>query len=135
MPESGATLHRVEPRQLRQRSEPEPDRLVIRPAHSQKRAERSPWLARSVARTRARSRLETELRAIAVDLLGPSEPGDLPDDCVAWLATTVEAAVTRVCDSSLAALAETLGSQLRAAPPGVAQRLREAEVRNDAGYA
>jgi len=98
-------------------------------------AERSPFLARSLARTGARSRLEAELRAIAVDLLGGCQPGELPNECADWLATTVEAAVTRVCDASLAALAETLSSRLAAAPPGVAPRLRDAEARNDAGYA
>jgi hypothetical protein len=50
------------------------------------------------------------------------------------LATTVEGAVTRVCDCSLAALAETLDSRLGAAPPRVVRHLDEAEVRHDAGY-
>jgi hypothetical protein len=96
--------------------------------------EPSPWLARSLARTGARRRLEAELRAIAVDLLGRCQPGELPDDCAEWLATTVEGAVTRVCDSSLAALAEMLESRLGAAPPRVVRHLDEAEVRHDAGY-
>jgi hypothetical protein len=74
------------------------------------------------------------LRAIAVDLLGRCHPDELPGDCAGWLATTVEAAVTRVCDSSLAVLAETLDSRLDAAPPEIARRLAEAEVRHDAGY-
>jgi hypothetical protein len=96
--------------------------------------EPSAFLARSLTRTRARSRLEGELRAIAVDLLGRCQPGELPNECADWLATTVEAAVTRVCDSSLAVLAETLDLRLAAAPPGVAPRLLEAEARHDAGY-
>ena len=110
------------------------DRPTIRPALSRTPAEPSPLLARSLARTGARSRLETELRAIAVDLLGRCQPGELPNDCAEWLATTVEAAVTRVCDSSLAVLAETLDSRLDAAPRRIARRLEEAEVRHDAGY-
>lgn len=110
------------------------DPSTIRAALSRTPAERSPLLARSLARTGARSRLEAELRAIAVDLLGRCQPGELPDDCVEWLATTVAGAVTRVCDSSLAALAETLDSRLGAAPPWVVRHLDEAEVRHDAGY-
>jgi hypothetical protein len=74
------------------------------------------------------------MRAIAVDLLGRCQPGELPGDCAEWLATTVEAAVSGVCESSLTALTEALDSQLEAAPPDFARRLREAEVRHDAGY-
>ena len=106
----------------------------VRPALRQVRPERSPWMARSLTRTAARSRLDADLRAIAVDLLGRCLPDELPHDCAEWLATTVEAAVTRVCDASLAALAETLDARLDVAPPGFARRLREAEVRHDAGY-
>jgi hypothetical protein len=110
------------------------ERSTIRPALSRTPAESSPLLARSLARTGARSRLETELRAIAVDLLGRCQPGELPNDCAEWLATTLEAAVTRVCDSSLAVLAETLDTRLDAAPRSIVRRLEEAEVRHDAGY-
>jgi hypothetical protein len=106
---------------------------VIQPSLDQTGPELSPWLARSLVRTQAWSRLETDLRAIAVDLLGRSQPGELPTDCAEWVATAIEGAVTRVCDASLAALAETLDARLAAAPPGVAQRLREAEARHDAG--
>jgi hypothetical protein len=113
---------------------PMEDRSTIRAARARMPAEPSPLLARSLARTGARSRLETELRAIAVDLLGRCQPGELPNDCAEWLATTVEAAVTRVCDSSLAVLAETLDSRLDAAPRWIVRRLEEAEVRHDAGY-
>jgi hypothetical protein len=96
--------------------------------------ERSRWMVRSLTRTLAQGRLERELRAIAVDLLGRCQPDELPHDCAAWLATAVEEAVTRVCGSSLSALAETLDARLEAAPPWIARRLREAEVRHDAGY-
>jgi hypothetical protein len=113
---------------------PMEERSTIRPALSRTPAEPSPLLARSLARTGARSRLETGLRAIAVDLLGRCQPGELPNDCAEWLATTVEAAVTRVCDSSLAVLAETLDSRLDAAPRWIVRRLEEAEVRHDAGF-
>lgn len=107
---------------------------MIQSPFREKRAGPSPWLARGLTRTGARSRLEAELRGIAVDLLGRCQPGELPNDCADWVATTVEAAVTRVCDSSLTVLAEALDSHLDAAPPRVAQRLHEAEVRHDAGY-
>lgn len=74
------------------------------------------------------------MRAIAVDLIGRCQPGELPTDAAEWVATSIEAAVTRVCEASLAALAETLDTRLAAAPPGVALRLREAEARHDAGH-
>ena len=78
--------------------------------------------------------LERELRAIAVDLLGRCQPDELPNDCAEWLETAVEAAVTCACESSLANLMETLDARLDAAPPWIVRRLREAEVRHDAGY-
>jgi hypothetical protein len=134
IPGSGALVYRVERKQLRQASESAHDRVVVRPSPGLTRSDPSPWLARSLARTEARSRLETELRAISVDLLGRCQPGELPDDCAEWLATTVEAAVTRVGASSLAVLAEMLDSRLDAAPPRITRHLDEAEVRHDAGY-
>jgi hypothetical protein len=73
------------------------------------------------------------MRAIAGDLLGRCQPGELPTDCADWLAAAIGAAVAHVCDASLEALAEMLDAQLAAAPPGFAQRLREAEARHDAG--
>ena len=94
----------------------------------------SPWMTRSLARTGARRRLEAELRAIAVDLLGRCQPDEVPSDCAAWLASAVDAGVARVCDSSLSALAEVLDSRLGAAPPRVAKRLDDAEARHDSGY-
>lgn len=110
------------------------ERLVVGRSRGPTRPQPSPWLARSLTRTEARSRLESELRAIAVDLLGRSQPGELPNDCAEWVASTVEAAVARVGASSLAALAQALDARLDVAPPGVARRLHEAEVRHDAGY-
>jgi hypothetical protein len=74
------------------------------------------------------------LRAIAGDLLGRCQPGELSTDGAKWLAAAIDAAVTRVCDASLAALAETLDARLAAAPPGIVRRLREAEARHDAGH-
>jgi hypothetical protein len=115
-------------------TEPKDGDQAIRAVPGQTRPKLSPLMARSLARTDARSRLETELRAIAIDLLGRCQPDELPSDCAAWLATTVEAAVTRVCDATLTALAEALDFRLGAAPPRVVRRLDDAEVRRDAGY-
>jgi hypothetical protein len=112
---------------------PAPDRPARHAAGGQRPAQPSPWLARSLARTRARSRLEGHVRAIIVDLLGGSQPGELPNDCTEWLAAAVDAAVKPICDTSLAALTETLDAELASAPPEVARRLREAGARHDAG--
>ena len=91
-------------------------------------------MARSSRELRRGAGSRRELRAIAIDLLGRSQPDELPSDCAAWLATTVEAAVTGVCDASLTALAEALDSRLVTAPRWVVRRLNDAEVRHDAGY-
>jgi hypothetical protein len=129
-------VHRLEPQQLQRplhfsrRGQAEP---ADRPPPIQGRPRVSPWMARSLARTGARWRLDAALHAIAVDLLGRCQPDELPGDCATWLAATVEDAVGRICDSSLSALAEALDSRLDGAPPGVARRLQEAEVRHDAG--
>ena len=81
------------------------------------------------------ARLEDELRSIAVDLLGPNESEELPEACADWVAATTEAVVSRVCDTALDALVQSLDSLLIDAPPDVARRLDEARVRHDAGFA
>ena len=130
---TGAPTDRLERIPLRQASGP--GRIdLLEPAGDQRSPQPSPWLVRSLARTQARSRLETDMREIAVDLLGGSQPGELPTDCSEWLAAAIEATVTRVCDASLGALAEALDARLAAAPPGFVQRLRDAEARHDAGH-
>jgi hypothetical protein len=113
---------------------PMDDRPATTPSLDQPVGLRSPLLARSLVRTGARRRLEMELRAIAGDLLGGCQPGDLPSDCAEWLDATVDAAVRTSCESALAALTEILQSRLDAAPREVARRLEDAEVRHDAGY-
>jgi len=110
------------------------DRQVSRSDKHLKPSPISPRLARSLARARARSRLEGELMAIARDALGPHPSDELPSDCAAWLATTIETAVASVCDETLAALADALDSRLSVMPPTVARRLRDVELRHDAGY-
>ena len=94
----------------------------------------SPALARSLMRIGARSRIEGELRAIAIDLLGPYGSDELPAECAAWVHTTIETAVSGVGDSSLASLANALDTLLATAPPDVARRLDEARIRHDAGF-
>ena len=122
-----------------QRTEPATRRTALGPTRPARAAagvgqpSPSPWLARSFTRTRARSRLEAHVRAIVADVLGGSQPGELPADCTEWLADAIDAAVTPVCETSLAALANALDAELAAAPRAVAERLREAEARHDAG--
>jgi hypothetical protein len=84
-------------------------------------------------RTGARGRLDAELRAIAVDLLGRCQPDELPGACAAWLEAAIDHAVTGLSDATLSALAEAVDSRLDAAPPGVVALIHEAEVRHDAG--
>ena len=100
----------------------------------ERRPKPSPWLARSLVRTGARRRLEAELRALASDVLGRPQPGELPTDCAEWVAATIDAAVSHVCDTSLDDLAQTLEEQLEAAPSAYLRRLQEAAIRHDAGY-
>ena len=103
----------------------EPDRRGERP---------SSGLARQVARVGARARLESELRSIAVDLLGPNESDEFPASCADWVATTTDSAVSRVCDSTLEALVQALDSLLVGVPPDVARQLDRARVRQEAGF-
>ena len=63
-------------------------------------------LARQVARVGAKARLQGELRAIAIDLLGPNESDEFPAACADWVAATTEATVSRVSDSALEALVQ-----------------------------
>jgi len=100
-----------------------------------RRGERlSSGLARQIARVEARARLERELRSIAVDLLGPNEADEFPASCADWVGTTVDSAVSRVCDSTLEALVQALDSLLVGVPPDVARQLDRARVRHEAGF-
>ena len=83
-------------------------------------------LARQVTRVGAQGRLEGELRSIAIDLLGPNESDEFPAACADWVATTTEAAVSRVSDAALEALVRGLDSLLVAVPPDVARHLDRA---------
>jgi hypothetical protein len=98
---------------------------------------RTDHMARTVAaramRVGARRRLETELRAIAVDLLGPFESDELPPGLATWVDVTAERAVSAVCDESLAALIEALESRIMSAPPAFVESLDAVAARHDAG--
>jgi len=94
---------------------------------------RSPRLVRRLERTRARGRLEGELRAIAFDLLGPSTLDALPADAAAWVEEAADRAVDAVRDASLGVLVERLEAILADAPPAVADCLEEATARQEAG--
>ena len=94
---------------------------------------RPDWLDK-VTRVGAKGRLEGELRSIAIDLLGPNESDEFPAACADWVATTTEAAVSRVSDSALEALVQGLDSLLVAVPPDVARHLDRAKARREAGF-
>jgi uncharacterized protein (DUF2249 family) len=106
-------------------------RAAIDDPHTSRRL--SPRLVRRVAETRARSRLDEDLRAIALDLLGPSDPAVLPAGPAAWVEDAAERAIESVRDDSLTALVDRLGAILADAPPAVADCLEEATARQEAG--
>ena len=83
----------------------------------------------------ARNRLDAELRAIALDLLGLFQADELPGDCAVWVRTTIEAAVSEVSEPAVSVLALRLRSALGDAPPEVASRIGVARLRHEAGYA
>ena len=91
-------------------------------------------LARRVTRVGAKRRLEDELRSIAIDLLGPNESDEFSAACADWVATTTEAAVSRVSDAALEALVHRLDSLYVAVPPDVARHLERAKARHQAGF-
>lgn len=91
-------------------------------------------LARRVTRVGARRRLEDELRSIAIDLLGPNESDEFSAACADWVATTTEAAVSRVSDAALDALVDRLDSLYVVVPPDVARHLDRAKARHEAGF-
>ena len=94
-----------------------------------------PSAGRYLARVSAPSRIERELRAIALDLLGPQDDDELPADCAAWVKSTTEAAASAAGDASLRSLVAVLDSLLAGVTPEIARRLEDARVRHDAGYA
>jgi hypothetical protein len=95
---------------------------------------RTSEMRRRIARVEAKGRLEGELRSIAIDLLGPNEADELPPTCADWVATTTEAAASRVSDAALEALVHELDSLIVSVPPDVARQLDRARARHDAGF-
>ena len=91
-------------------------------------------LTRRIARVEAKGRLVGELRSIAIDLLGPNESDEFPAACADWVATTTEAAISRVSDAALAALVHELDSLIVAVPSHVARQLDRARARHEAGF-
>ncbi|HEY7024549.1 MAG TPA: hypothetical protein VH371_06295 [Candidatus Limnocylindrales bacterium] len=94
-----------------------------------------PHLISLAKQLEARSRLASELRALALDLLGLYQPEDVPPDCAAWVRATVEAAVSDACDPAISALTRRLNAELRVAPPYFARRIDDARLRHEAGFA
>ena len=89
----------------------------------------------SIARQREASRrLAAELRALALDMLGLYDSEELSPEGAAWLRSTIEEAVARICDPAVSTIARQLSSQLPAAPPGTAHRIDQARHRHDAGF-
>jgi hypothetical protein len=95
-------------------------------------------LPRAIPHTRqmdARSRLRSELRGIALDLVGLYQVEEMPRECATWVRTTIEAAVAEVCDPTVAALTRRLSAELLVAPADVARRIDMARRRHEAGFA
>jgi hypothetical protein len=91
--------------------------------------------ARRIGRVLARPRLESELRSIAMDLLGPNGTDGLSPRCAVWVTATTHAAAAEACDRALGALVEALDMALIDVPPEITRQLDRARVRHDAGFA
>lgn len=92
-----------------------------------------PPLDRRATRVMARARLHDELRSIALDLLGPCRPGELPVGVADWIDDATETAASMVSDTSLRALMQTLDTMVARAPREVVDRLDQAALRRDSG--
>jgi len=83
----------------------------------------------------ARSRLDSELQAIALDLLGLYDVEELPRECTTWVRTAIKEAVSEISDPAVSELALRLRSALRGAPADVARRIDAARLRHEVGFA
>lgn len=90
-------------------------------------------LAHRAAAIGARRRLEREIRAIALDLLGPGDASGLSRPASDWVSATAEAVVGAVRDGSLSAMLGAIEDQLDAAPASVRAELVAARDRGDLG--
>lgn len=93
----------------------------------------SPRLSRRATVIGAEGRLEHEIRALAIDLLGPAGPAELSPEAARWLSAAAETAVRAVRDGSLSILVAALDRLVEAAPPSVLAELDEARDRHDIG--
>lgn len=93
----------------------------------------SPRLGRRATRVMAQSRLNSELRSIALDILGPCDADILPDKLAEWVEGAADAAASAVCERSMAALTHELEAAIARAPRGVVGQLNAAALRRDAG--
>lgn len=90
-------------------------------------------LAHRASAIGARPRLQREIRAIVLDLLGPGDADGLSPAASAWVSSTAESIVGAVPDGSLAALLGALEDQLGVAPPSILAELVGARDRGDLG--
>lgn len=90
-------------------------------------------LDRRAVRAMARARLYSELRSIALDLLGPCDPDELPVEMSAWVEYVAGRAASAVCDTSMSALIRSLESTVERAPREIVHRLDQAGARHDVG--
>lgn len=81
----------------------------------------------------ARARLYSELRLIALDLLAPCDPDELPVEMSAWVECAAGRAASAVCDTTMSSLIRSLESSLAGAPAEFVRRLDQVAIRRDAG--
>jgi hypothetical protein len=79
-------------------------------------------------------RLASELRAIALDLLGLYDADELPPDNAAWVRTTIESAIAGICGPAISELARHLHARLAVAPVETLRKIEQAAFRHEAGY-
>jgi hypothetical protein len=89
----------------------------------------------SARQLEARHRLASELRMIALDLLGLYEAEEMSGECARWVRTTIESAVAEICDPAVSTLTRRLAAELRVAPSDVARRIDLTRQRHEAGFA
>ncbi len=90
-------------------------------------------LARRASAIGARYRLDREIRAIALDLVGPSDAAGLSREAAAWVSAAADTGVGAVRDGSLTVLIGALERSLESVPPSVAAELDEAHGRQELG--
>lgn len=69
-----------------------------------------------VAGMSGQSQMELALRNLATDLIGTTDPADLPADCRAWVERAVDDAASTVARATIEQLLAELATRLAAAP-------------------